>query len=172
MARTYSAVREKGTVNFMVVDSSQNSDHVIGGCFRRKRRSMELLNLQRLAGGALQEKVNEAMGRVLVNMQDPNTPWKKQRSISLKITFAQNEERDDVDVAISVETKLAAVSPITTRMSVGTDLKTGENFAYEYGKQVKGQISLEDYLPEQRGMEENAGTDGENNVTRFARKQA
>lgn len=106
---------------------------------------MELLNLQRLAGGALQEKVNEAMGRVLNNMQDPNTPWKKQRSISMKITFAQNEDRDDVDVAISVETKLAAVSPITTRMSVGTDLKTGKNFAYEYGKQVKGQMTLEDY---------------------------
>lgn len=48
---------------------------------------MELLSLNDIAGGALQEKVNEAMNRVLENMQDPNTPWKVKRNISIKIGF-------------------------------------------------------------------------------------
>lgn len=106
---------------------------------------MELLSLQEIAGGALQDKVNAAMNKVLDNMQDPNTPWKNKRQINIKIAFVQNEERDDTAVEVSVETKLAPVSPVVTRMSIGKDLKTGENFASEYGKQVKGQMSISDY---------------------------
>lgn len=110
---------------------------------------MELLSLQDIAGGALQQKVNVAMNKVLDNMQDPNTPWKNKRHINIKIAFVQNEERDDTAVEVSVETKLAPVSPVVTRMSIGKDLKTGENYASEYGKQVKGQMSLSDYQAEQ-----------------------
>lgn len=110
---------------------------------------MELLSLQDIAGGALQQKVNVAMNKVLDNMQDPNTPWKNKRQINIKIAFVQNEERDDTAVEVSVETKLAPVSPVVTRMSIGKDLKTGENYASEYGKQVKGQMSLPDYQAEQ-----------------------
>lgn len=110
---------------------------------------MELLNLNEVAGGALQQKVNIAMNKVLDNMQDPNTPWKNKRQINIKLSFVQNEERDDTAVEVSVETKLAPVSPVVTRMSIGKDLKTGKNYASEYGKQVKGQMSLSDYQPEQ-----------------------
>ena len=101
-----------------------------------------------IAGGALQEKVNEAMNRVLENMQDPNTPWKVKRNISIKIGFVQNEERDDTAVELSIDTKLAPVSPIVTRMSIGTDLRTGQVYAEEYGKQVRGQMSLDLERPE------------------------
>lgn len=55
---------------------------------------MEALDLKNIAGGALQEKVDAAMRRVLDNMQDPNTPWKVKRQITVKIAFTQNEERD------------------------------------------------------------------------------
>lgn len=109
---------------------------------------MELLSLNDIAGGALQEKVNEAMNRVLENMQDPNTPWKVKRNISIKIGFVQNEERDDTAVELSIDTKLAPVSPIVTRMSIGTDLRTGQVYAEEYGKQVRGQMSLDLERPE------------------------
>lgn len=44
---------------------------------------MNLLSLKDLANGALQEKVDAAMQKVLENMQDPNTPGRtKGRSIS------------------------------------------------------------------------------------------
>lgn len=110
---------------------------------------MELLKLHEIAGGALQQKVNVAMNKILDNMQDPNTPWKNKRQINIKISFIQNEERDDTAVEVSVETKLAPVSPVVTRMSIGKDLLTGKNYASEYEKQVKGQMSLSDYQPEQ-----------------------
>lgn len=104
---------------------------------------MELLDLQNIAGGALQEKVDAVMNKVLENMQDQNTPWKVKRHITIKIAFTQNEERDDMAVDLSVDMKLAPVSPIRTRMAIGKDLKNGNTYAEEYGRQIKGQMSLE-----------------------------
>lgn len=104
---------------------------------------MELLNLNELAEGALQEKINTAMRKVLENMQDPNTPYKVKRGITVKIGFTQTESRGDAVVDVSVETKLAPSSPINTMMAIGKDLRSGEVYAEEYGKQVKGQMSLD-----------------------------
>mgnify|MGYP001146102609 FL=1 len=114
---------------------------------------MELLNLNEIADGALQEKLNAAMRKVLENMQDPNTPYKVKRGITVKLGFTQTESRNDAVVDVSVETKLAPASPIQTMMSIGKDLRNGEVYAEEYGKQVKGQMSLD--------MEKLAQVDGD-----------
>ena len=45
------------------------------------------ISLQELAGGALQEKVNQAFEKVMQNMQDPNTPWKNKMSCSSTSSF-------------------------------------------------------------------------------------
>ena len=104
---------------------------------------MELLNLNEIADGALQEKINAAMRKVLENMQDPSTPYKVKRGITVKLGFTQTESRGDAVVDVSVETKLAPASPLQTMMSIGKDLRSGEVYAEEYGKQVKGQMSLD-----------------------------
>ena len=75
-------------------------------------------------------------------MLDPNTPWKNKREINIKVTFEQNEDRDDTKVDVSVVPKLAAVKSIGTRMAIGKNIKTGELYAEEYGSQVRGQMSL------------------------------
>lgn len=132
---------------------------------------MELLDLKNIAGGALQEKVDAAMRRVLDNMQDPNTPWKVKRQITIKIAFTQNEERDDTAVDLSVDTKLAPVSPVRTRMAIGKDLRDGEAYAEEYGRQIKGQMSLEmGHGPSGIVME--PGTEGTGNKVVDLRKAA
>lgn len=101
-----------------------------------------LLGLQELVGGALQEKVNVAMQEVLSNMQNPDTAWKPKRQINIKLSFNQNEDRDDAAVEVAVSTKLAPISPMTTRMTIGKDLQSGKVYAQEYGKQCRGQMSL------------------------------
>ena len=133
---------------------------------------MNKVNLETFAGGALQEKFDAAMEQVLKNMMDPNTPWKNKRGITIDVTFEQNEDRDDASVGVAVKTKLAAVKPIGTRMSIGHDIKTGETYAEEYGTQVRGQMSMEDY---QKQEEESASAEGETekNVVDFrAARQA
>lgn len=117
---------------------------------------MSKVNLETFAGGALQEKFDQAMAEVLQNMQDPNTPWKNKRGITIKVTFQQNEDRDDTQVDVVVEKKLAHTSPIVTRMSIGTDLDTGEVYAEEYGKQVRGQMTINDWEQNQKKDQETA----------------
>lgn len=105
---------------------------------------MARVNLETFAGGALQEKFDDAMEKVLQNMMDPNTPWKNKRKITVEVTFEQNEDRDDSSVDVSVVPKLAAVKPVNTRMAIGKDLETGKCYAEEYGNSIRGQMTFED----------------------------
>lgn len=109
---------------------------------------MKNIELKELVGGALQEQFGKAFERVVENLQNPNTPYKNAREITIKLKFTQNEQRDDVKCGISVNEKLAAQSPMQTSFAIGKDLTTGELYAEEYGKQVKGQLSMHDVQPE------------------------
>lgn len=105
---------------------------------------MKDVSLKELVGGALQEKFNHSFARVIENMQDVNTPYKNSREITIKLKFTQNEARNDVKVGIVVSEKVAPQSALETAFAVGTNLESGDFYAEEYGKQVKGQISLSD----------------------------
>lgn len=102
------------------------------------------VKLEELVDGALQENASKAIEEVVKNMQDPNTPWKNKREVTIKLKFTQNEERNDSNCEISVDKKLAPVKPIETRFAIGKDLKTGQVYAEEYGRQIRGQMSIED----------------------------
>lgn len=102
------------------------------------------INLQELAGGALQEKADQAFSKVIQNMQDPNTPWRNKRKINICLSFEQNEERTDCTCDIAIDTKLAPVKPVSTEFYTEKDLDTGQIFAQEYGPGIKGQMSFED----------------------------
>lgn len=97
-----------------------------------------------MAGGVIQEKFAKAFERVLDNLQDINTPYKNKRKITITLDFTQNEARDDVKCSIDVTEKLAPQAAFGTAFVVGKNLKTGEVFAQEYGKQIAGQVVLDD----------------------------
>ena len=106
---------------------------------------MNKVELKDLVGGALQEKFSKAFEKVIENLQDQNTSFKVKRGITIKMSFVQNEARDDVSVMVDVSEKLAPQAGMKTSFSIGKDLKTGEIYAEEYGKKIKGQMSLKDY---------------------------
>lgn len=110
---------------------------------------MNTVELQSILGGALQEKFNKSFEKVIDNLQDVNTSFKVKRKITISLNFVQNENRDDVKVEVNVVEKLAPQAPMATAFSIGKDLKTGEMYAEEYGKQIKGQMSFNDYVPQQ-----------------------
>lgn len=111
--------------------------------------NIPVVKLEQIAGGALQENAQQAIAEVVTNMQDPNTPWKNKRAVMIKLAFTQNEDRTDSTCKISVEKKLAPVKPIATKFAIGKDLKDGNVYMEEYGPQIKGQLSLDDYQAEQ-----------------------
>lgn len=111
-------------------------------------------NLNELVGGALQEQFDVSFAKVLENLQNPNAPYKNKREIVIKIGFTQNESRDDVKCEISVSEKLAPQQKLETAFGVGTDIRTGEMYCQEYGRQVPGQMSFADYEMVEEEMEE------------------
>lgn len=127
-----------------------------------------LYDLSKFAGGAVQQDFDRAITEVFANMQDPNTPYKPKRSVTIKVGFEQNEQRDDVNVEIVVDKKLVSKSSISTKMAIAKDLKSGKIVAEEYGKQIKGQMSLDDFQQddeESEQDEEQQEQHGEGNVT-------
>ncbi len=52
---------------------------------------IEYLGLSNLGHGAAEEKFNEVLKRVIENINDPNTDWKKAREIHIKVSIAPNE---------------------------------------------------------------------------------
>lgn len=106
---------------------------------------MNTIDLKNLVGGALQEKFNASFEKVIKNLLDPNTPFKNKRSITIKPSFAQNEQRDNVKVDIDVSEKLSPSAPLETQFSMEQDLKDGKVYAREYGKDIPGQMTFKDY---------------------------
>ena len=105
---------------------------------------MKKVELKELVGGALQEQFGKSFEKVVENLQNPHTSYKNSREINIKLKFTQNERRDDVKLSISVSEKLAPQASMETSFSIGTDLRTGEIYATEYGKQCRGQLSMDE----------------------------
>ena len=130
--------------------------------------NIPIIRLGDVAGGALQKIAQEAIADVVANMQDVNTPWKPMRMVTIKLKLTQNEDRDDATMQISVEKKTAAVKPVETKFSMGKDLRDGSIYMEEYGPQIKGQMSFDDYAGQQ-GPARGAET---SKVTGFRAKEA
>jgi hypothetical protein len=127
------------------------------------------LDLNKFAGGTLQEKFNRALKEVIQNMQDPNTSFKNKRGITISIGFTQNEQRDDAKITIAVMTKTSPVLPIETALSMGKDLDTGEIEIREYGRQVAGQMSFNDFSSDDQEKDTSSDSSGKVRNLREAR---
>ena len=71
-------------------------------------------DLSKVAGGALQRKVNQAFAQVVENMCDPNTVPDKKREINIKVQFVQDSYGGQCNCQVSGSTKLAQALPVKT----------------------------------------------------------
>ena len=123
----------------------------------KKQKVTSQINLERLAGGAFAEKLNEALMQVAENIQNPNTEATTKRQINIAIKFAPNKSRQVINTQISVTTKLAATEAIDTQMVMGVNMRTGQIEIAEYDGQIRGQMNLSDFTEEEPQKEEAAG---------------
>lgn len=107
-----------------------------------KQKVTNQINLEKLAGGAFAEKLNEALMQVAENIQNPNTEATNKRQINIAIKFAPNKSRQIINTQISVTTKLAATEAIDTQMVMGLNIRTGQIEIAEYDGQIRGQMNL------------------------------
>ena len=102
------------------------------------------IDLNTLGGGALQNRFNKEMEKVVKNMKDPNTPYKDTRKITITLTFKQDEDRNAAACTVEVSSKLAKAKSFETNFGIGQDLKNGQYLAKEYNNQIPGQLGLDD----------------------------
>lgn len=87
-----------------------------------------------MANGAIKERIDYEMGRVMQNISDPNTKASAKREITLKITLAPDEDRKHIEVS----SKLAAMNPVKTSLATGRE--NGQTVAVELTPQIPGQL--------------------------------
>ena len=116
--------------------------------------------MKEMIGGSVQEKFQHSFDRVMENMQDVNTPYKEKREINIKMTFVQNEARDNVMASVKVSEKLASQGEVMTQFAVGKDLRSGKVIAEEYGSQLRGQLELTTAHKDSIDLETGEITDG------------
>lgn len=100
------------------------------------------ISIDKIAGGAIAERINLELEKVLKNIRDPNTDYKKKRKLTLELTFTTGEDRELASATISTKVTLAPAKPVVTSLIIGTD-GNGNVIASEINKQIAGQTYME-----------------------------
>ena len=105
-------------------------------------QTRQIKKLDELMDGALTERFNYEMERVLNNVFDLNTDPKKKRQIQIVIDIAPNERRDAAEFRVDVKSKLAPPIAIAQTVMIYQD-DDGNVTATEISNQVPGQIDMD-----------------------------
>ena len=103
-----------------------------------------------MAHGAIKERVDHEMARVLANIADPNTKAVAKRTITVKVTLEPDETRQHVEVSASASSTLAPFNPVKTALAVGKE--DGRTVAVELTPQIPGQMDTAGNTAPQRKL--------------------
>lgn len=103
------------------------------------------LTLASIGCGALEERFQDELLKVINNIRDVNNQAGK-RKISIGISFDPGDN-DSVDIEFDVKSTLQGPKKLKTAAYVGADPLTGEIIMEEYKKnQLKGQLNIEESI--------------------------
>ena len=95
-----------------------------------------------MAMGAIKERADYEMARIIDNILDPNTDPKKKRKLVLTLELVPDSERKTIGVNCTAKSTLAATNPVCTSMYVTAAPGTGEVQVVEMVPQIPGQQSI------------------------------
>lgn len=107
------------------------------------------LNAATLASGGMVERLNEEIQKAVCNCLDVNTEATKLRTVTLKIKIKPDKSRCFGEVSVETSSTLAPAAPISTSISMSTNLKTGEVSAAEI---TSGEDPNREILPGVEGV--------------------
>jgi hypothetical protein len=106
-----------------------------------KIKDQQRASILEMAKGAINERVDYEMGRVIQNILDPNTDSKKPRKITIELTFTPASDRSFIQVIATAKSKLESTTSIQTSLSTYTPIN-GEPQFIENLPQIAGQLDL------------------------------
>lgn len=99
-------------------------------------------SILQMAKGAFEERVDYEMTRVIDNILDRNTKATAKRKITLTIELTPDDERRQIQVAVTAKSTLAATNPVATSLCITSD-GNGEMVVAEMVPQIPGQINMD-----------------------------
>ena len=98
-------------------------------------------SILRMAAGAIEEKVDYEVSRVIDNILDLNTDPKAKRKITITLVFQPDAERKHIAIAAEAKSTLAPTAAVATSMMITSD-GNGEMVVAEMVPQIPGQLSM------------------------------
>ena len=99
--------------------------------------------------GAIMERVDYEMGRVIANILDPNTKATGKRKITVTLELVPAADRKTITVLSTAKSSLVATDPITTSLFITGNPGSGEMMVAELTPQIPGQIGIDGGVQEQ-----------------------
>jgi len=95
-----------------------------------------------MAMGAIEERVNYEMDRVIKNILDRNTKATAKRKVVVELTLTPDDDRKVISVSATAKSTLCSTNAIATSLYLGADPTTGELRVSEMTPQIPGQLSI------------------------------
>ncbi|MDY3699418.1 MAG: hypothetical protein SO107_02280 [Flavonifractor plautii] len=95
-------------------------------------------SILQMARGAIQERADYEITKILDNILDPNTSATAARKLTLTLTLKPDDTRQNIAVGVVAKSTLAATNPVTTSLYVAD-----QDTIVEMVPQLPGQIDMD-----------------------------
>lgn len=99
-------------------------------------------SILRMASGAIEEKVDYEVSRVIDNIIDPNTKPDAKRKITVTLEFVPDAERKHIALFATAKSTLVPTAAAATSMVITADAR-GEMVVAEMTPQIPGQLNMD-----------------------------
>jgi hypothetical protein len=93
--------------------------------------------------GAILERVDYEMGKVIDNILDPNTKPTGKRKITVSLELIPSADRRTITVQTTAKSALVPTDPVTTSLFITNQPGSGEMVVAEMVPQVPGQVAFD-----------------------------
>ena len=105
------------------------------------KETIDRESVLRMAQGAIEEKVDYEVSRVIDNILDMNTKPDAKRKITVTLEFVPDAERKRINLFVNAKSALVPTAAVATSMMITTD-SNGELVVAEMVPQIPGQMNF------------------------------
>lgn len=95
-----------------------------------------------MSKGAIKERVDYEMAKILDNIMDANTKPTAKRKLTVNIVFTPDDDRENIAIDVTARSVLVPTNPVKTSLYISGSEATGEIQAVEMVPQIPGQLDL------------------------------
>lgn len=133
--------KESGSNGADTKTEPENIHDTIKLIFEKGEKRMDVGNpksILQMARGAIMERADYEVSRLLQNIFDPNTSATAARKVTLTLTLKPDDTRQNISLSCSAKSTLAATNPVTTMLYA-----SDEETVTELLPQIPGQFSMD-----------------------------